>query len=97
MKMQSNMVIYDRFIFIFIFGMKSMTIPTFVKVSELIDEDDGEVRVDVKYNAKGAPRVRAVKSNIQLPDINPVLARINNSGIQVIYTTHISYLIVQII
>ena len=66
-------------------------------MSELIDEDDGEVRVDVKYNAKGAPRVRAVKSNIQLPDINPVLARINNSGIQVIYTTHISYLIVQII
>ena len=56
----------------------------------MIDEDDGEVRVDVKYNAKGAPRVRAAKSNIQLPDINPVLARMNNSGITShLYYTHI--------
>ena len=56
----------------------------------MIDEDDGEVRVDVKYNAKGAPRVRAVKSSLQLPEINPVLARINDSGItSYLYHTHV--------
>ena len=55
-------------------------------MSELIDENDGEVRVDVKYNAKGAPRVRAARSNIQLPDTNPVLARMNNTGT---YTSHL--------